>query len=112
MALEANDIEKINEGLFQDAWEAIIYSVILEYFEVMKQLKYNPIKIKSFLEDNLAKMKKEEELLGLWKNQNTENAIEVTEAMFKVLFCDLIEVPLLINEKFSYIAKWRLEHNK
>jgi hypothetical protein len=38
--------------------------------------------------------------------------LNIEKELYNVLFCDLNEVPLIMDGKFPHVCKWRLEHGK
>ena len=47
-----------------------------------------------------------------WGNINLENKIRDITELKRVLFCDIDELPLLLNNKFKSVVKLRLEIGK
>lgn len=111
MSLNTTDISEMYQLLFYE----LRYPMQIEAVNIWEMIvnnNYNPETIKENLEKEIEILKERLKSVDGWCDVRDEKKLLVREALLKVLFCPLEEVPLHINEQFAEIAKWRLENAK
>lgn len=107
MPLDSKDIEHIHHNVIGP--EVPVYA--LDCLAMFKGYQHDPMKIKKYMEIKIDHIKKELLTKDGWVDTRLENELPTKEALYRVLFCPLENVPLCINDMFSEIAKWRLENS-
>jgi len=111
LAIDAAGMESLYTTLTQSIRGHGMPIEAVAFIEMMEQHNFDPHRIKGKMSANIDLLTEEwEHPVGGWKNARSGKELIVREAMFKVLFCPLEEVPLHINGQFADIAKWRLEN--